>query len=127
MTEHRIRLRAAWDRLDPGVEGSRRVDLPATWTPGDSPESFRLRRAFGRPRVGPGGAILLELADVPGLVAARLNGGPLDIGPEVGGVIRVDVGDRLDTRNVVELDVDLAGVGPGPWGSVALVVVGGRG
>src|SRR4051812_16595159 len=106
MTEHRIRLRAAWDRIDPVAEAARRVDLPASWGPPDAAGPFRLRRAFGRPRVDPGGAILLELADVPGLVAARLNGRPLDLGPGAGGAFRVEVGDRLDRRNELELDVD---------------------
>lgn len=128
MAEHRIRLRAAWD-LAPAPGGppgpARRVDLPAPW-PGDAGPTALLRRGFGRPRLDPGReSARLELADVPGLVAVVVNGRRVEPGPGEG-VLSVPLPDPLPARNVVELEVDLAGLDPAararPWGSIAVVV-----
>ncbi len=121
MPEHRIRLRAAWDRLDDSDAPPRRVDLPTVWTVADLARPFRLLRKFGRPTFDPGAvAVGLELLDAPGLLAVRLNGQWL----EAKDWIAVD--GILHPRNSLELDVDLSGAGrvePGSaWGSIALVI-----
>lgn len=124
MPEHRIRLRAAWERIDPDGDGSpARVDLPTTWAEADRDRPIRLARRFGRPRVDDAtGAVVLELADVPGLRAIRLNGRGLPV--PAGDPGRVDLGGRLEARNVLELDVVPARAEGTPWGSIALVVPG---
>jgi hypothetical protein len=128
MDEHRIRLRAAWvldPGPDPGEGRPRRVDLPIAWHEDAGPRA-RLRRGFGRPRLDPDReSARLELAEVPGLLAVRINGA--DAGPIGGaGPLSVPLPDPLPARNVVELEVDLAGLGPAAraraWGQVAVVV-----
>ena len=126
MPEHRIRLRGAWDWH--GIEGeaefARRADLPADW-PDDLAGPLRLLRRFSRPPLDPGReAARLELANVPGLVAVRLNG--VDLGPVPAGDRDwiIPLGDGLLPRNSLVLEVDLP---PGPearrgWGSIALVI-----
>ena len=126
-SEHRIRLRGAWDRVDEPTEPPRRVDLPTRWDPLDGCRPFTLRRMFGRPAVEPSRqAVTLELVDVPGLLAVRLNGAPLVGSGGLAGPIRVDVGGRLLPRNVLELDVATitpAGAADGAtWGAIALVI-----
>ncbi len=124
MPEHQIRLRVAWDRLDDSDDPPRRVDLPTVWTVwtvSDPARPFRLLRKFGRPTFDPGAvAVALELLDVPGLVAVRLNGQSLEVKD------RIAVDGILQARNLLELDVDLSEAGriePGSaWGSIALVI-----
>jgi len=62
----------------------------------------------------------LELGDVPGLMAARLNGQIL----EYSGLIAVD--EILLPKNLLELEVDFKGISQidpsSVWGSVALVI-----
>ena len=125
MPEHRIRLRVAWDRveIDEVDAPPRRVDLPTTWTLDDLARPFRMIRKFGRPLLDPGGqGVHIELVDVPGLLAVRLNGYGL------GAEARIEVGGMLQDRNSMELDVDLSGVSViDPdllWGSIALVIAG---
>ena len=132
MPDHRIRFRGAWDwhgpegEADAEVQVARRVTLPADWPDGlDRP--FRLLRRFGRPPFNPAteGA-RLELAGVPGLIAARLNGRSL--GEIPAGVVdwTIPLSDDLLPRNALVLEVALP---PGPegrraWGSIALIVAG---
>lgn len=123
MPDHLIRLRAAWDRIDTSAPDSPiRVDLPTIWSADDGATPIRLSRRFGLPRFDPSReAMALELVDVPGLVAIRLNGQPL----RLESAPRVPLGDLLLARNTLELDVDLTGVDRGvPWGTIALVIEG---
>ena len=127
MPEHRIRLRGAWDRIEGPTDPPRRLDLPVRWSPIDRVQPFTLRRAFGRPPVDPSReSVILELLDVPGLVAVRLNGALLVGSDGLTDSVRLEIGARLLARNVVELDV---AAGPGwasvanrSWGAVALVI-----
>jgi hypothetical protein len=126
MPEHRIRLRGAWDWHVPEGDSEvvRRVDLPTGWPAGlGSP--FRLVRRFGSPRFDPATeSARLELRDVPGLVAARLNGRDLPHPPAGSRDWSIPLAEPLPDRNVLVLEVEL-GTGsavPGPWGSVSLVI-----
>ena len=124
MTDHQIRLRGAWDRLDDLNAPARRVDLPTVWSVADSARPFRLVRKFGRPPFDPNTqAIRLELVDVPGLLAVRLNGRTL---PVKDNPTRIELGGELSSRNLLELDVDLSGREKrdegSPWGTIALVI-----
>jgi len=128
MPEHRIRFRGAWDWHGPDGEAevARRVTLPADW-PADLAGPFRLLRRFGRPPFDPAAETArLDLANVPGLVAARLNG--RDLGEIPPGAIdwSFPLADALLPRNALVLEVELPpGVeGRRGWGSIALVVAG---
>ena len=126
--EHRIRLRAAWefrpegDDDDPG----RRVDLPTTW-PADTPRRFRLVRRFGHPRVDPiREQIALELAEVPGVVAAVVDGVRQDAPVDRDADWQIPLEAGKADRHTVILEVD-RGNSPqpdsaGPWGVIAVVV-----
>ena len=128
MTEHRIRLRGAWDWHVVPEEGEaevvRRVTLPAAWPPGVA-SPFLLLRRFGRPPLDPGREeARLELLDVPGLVSARINGREMARPPEGVSSWVVPLPGPLLPRNVLALEVDfreLPGL-PTDWGSIALVI-----
>ena len=128
MPDHRIRLRGAWDRLEPSdPAATTRVDLPTVWTVADDTGPVRLSRRFGRPRFdSTTEAVELELVDVPGLRAVRLNGRTLGEGRlAADSPRRFPVGAALLARNVLELDVVLDGSTPlgTAWGTIALVIV----
>lgn len=122
MPEHLIRLRAAWEaeEADP-TDGTRRVDLPASWSSGPS----RLRRFFRPPPLDPAlEALTLRLERVPGLESVRLNGRELARpGP---GVERLEILLEADlpARNLLELALGPAArAAPAEgWGAVALVI-----
>ena len=127
MAEHSIRLARAWELRGnpPDAAPPRRVDLPARWSSVGAEGPVRLLRRFGRPAVDPAEhAVALELADVPGLGAVRLNGRVVGAGlPGAAGPTRIALGDGLEPRNTLELDVDLNAAAPGsPWGMIALVI-----
>ncbi len=127
MPEHRIRIRGAWDRASSRDNRPGRVDLPHVWAEADASSPFYLTRKFGSPRFNRASeTIALELADVPGLRAVRLNGRRLEAGP--GEIARIELGSILLDRNLLELDVDLAGLSRAeigsPWGQIALVISG---
>lgn len=132
MSEHAIRLRAAWEAWFPGqgVGEARRVDLPAPWPPG--PEApFRLTRAFHPPRVdASGGSLTLLLRDVPGLVAVRLDRETLlwsgePRGPEP---LEILLPGPLPGRCTLDLQVDPRGWPPTElpagtsWGDIRLII-----
>ncbi len=130
MPDHRIRLRAGWECLyrapdGDGAEVARRVDLPLPW-PTDLPARFRLARTFGRPPVDLATeTVVLELKDAPGLVAARLNGRPVELPQDGPADLDIPLDDPLLPRNGLILEVDLGGVAEGsafPWGAVSLVI-----
>ena len=131
MPEHRIRLRGGWechyrdgDDDDDAPEVHRRVDLPAASSAG-FPARFRLTRQFGRPPVDlRNECVTLEMRNVDGLQAARLNGRP--IAPSSGSVEwSVDLAEPLLPRNGLVLEVEFGEHGrsdEGPWGEIALVI-----
>lgn len=127
MPEHRIRLRAAWERLDPGNSTSRRVDLPIAWSADDLRASFTLRRGFGTPRIDPDReSVNLEVSNAPGLVALRINGRPVPL--PYAQPIRVAIGPELGHRNTIEVDAERIGDhewddATRRWGEVALIIV----
>ena len=121
MPEHLIRLRGAWDWADPA--GTRRLDLPTTWPPGLA-GPLVLSRRFRRPRIDPDReSLAIRLADVPGLIVARLNGDEIARPDSGASTLEVAPG-PLPDGNLLTLEVDPAGVGEGPWGSIALVIRG---
>lgn len=120
--EYRIRLRAAWDfQAEPDVPGDR-VDLPTTWPP-KTPRQFRLVRRFGHPRVdSTREQVELELRDVPGVVAAIVDGirhvrPTRDAGPWL-----IPLASDGQHRHTVVLEVELDADPGGPWGTIAVVV-----
>ncbi len=126
MPEHRIRLRVAWERLDPSdYPATTRVDLPTVWADADQAGPIQLRRRFGRPKFDPTTTTVdLELADVPGLQAIRLNRQTIDHAPtNQEGPTRIALGDRLEDRNTLELDLVLGRSAVGAsWGTIGLVI-----
>ena len=83
MSEHLIRFRGGWLRLDPdalpnltAIPPGPRVSLPITWPEeAGSGVVVRLVRSFGVPPLDPAReSLALRLADVGGLVSAHLNG-----------------------------------------------------
>ena len=133
MPDHRIRLRGAWERLETSSDPPPppcRVDLPVIWSPRDATRPFRLIRRFGHPTIDPARQrLVLELADVPGLRAVRLNGQPLDLTLKASvEPVRIELPAPLPARNLLEVEVVLLGSGPAafdqPWGSIALVIEG---
>lgn len=130
MSEHRIRLRGAWDwHVAPGegeAEVARRVTLPTAWPPGEA-SPFLLLRGFGRPPLDPDReSVRLELLDVPGLVSVRINGREVARPPRGSVAWTVAIDGPLLPRNALVLEVDLGGVASSDlasaWGSVALVI-----
>jgi hypothetical protein len=130
MSEHLIRLRAAWQwrPRDAGVAAPRRIDLPTAW-PAEWSGPILLTRGFHGPRLEPGcQRVRLRLEAVAGLRSVRLNG--LEVArPEAGtSALTLDLEGRLHERNVLVLEVDRAaaadpGAGATPWGTIALVIV----
>lgn len=135
MTEHLIRLRGGWLRVDPDAspdapESGRRVTLP--FTRPDTPSGrVRLVRSFGPPPFDPARETLaVRLARVAGLASVRLNG-PTIARPAAGTIaLEVPLAGPLPRRNLLVLDVDFDAARPAPgpepspetWGEVALVI-----
>lgn len=95
---HTIDLTNAWE---PPVAGSRTPASSLAWV-----------RRFGRPSgLGPGDRVWLAM-DLPPPADATLNGAALPALPEAVGAWRIDVTDRLESRNelVLPLDADGGGV-----------------
>ncbi len=126
MPEHRIRLRGPWDRILAADVAGRlaRVDLPLGGVDARL-GPFRLIRKFGRPPFDPATETLrLDLAGVPGLVSATLNGSALPMADLDRGALSIPIPGSIPARNILALDVDPAlaeGFG-GAWGSIALVI-----
>lgn len=129
MSEHRIRLRAAWQwrPRDQEDEAPRRIDLPASWTVvGSGP--MLLTRRFRRPPLETGrerARLLLE--DVPGLRSVRLNGVELARPAAGTAALTLDLEGHLLPSNELVLEVDpvgwtAPGANAGPWGAIALVI-----
>jgi hypothetical protein len=128
--EHLIRLRVAWERLEPEESAEvrpRRVDLPIIWPPG-STRPFRLRRRFHTPPVDTDSeTVALRFENVEGLKAVWLNATLIESPKPGTHAIEIDLPLPLPRNNLVELEVDPAGWGealmePKMWGSIALVV-----
>jgi hypothetical protein len=128
MSEHRIRLRGAWELLarGGGYASLSRLSLPARW-PDELAGPIRLIRRFGMPPIDPATeAISLELLGVPGLGRIDLNGVELPLAPpgSVDWVVR-PVGPLL-ARNTLTLDVELDPSNRPEkaegWGTIALVI-----
>jgi hypothetical protein len=131
MPEHRIRLRGGWECHyregdDPeGQEICRRVTLPFA-SPIEFATRFQLCRHFGRPPSDPRvETVILELLNVAGLKAARLNGRPIAPTTSTGFDWLVELGEPLLPRNGLILDVELDAPSPpmgSAWGEIALVI-----
>jgi hypothetical protein len=136
MTQHLIRLRGGWFRVDPewmpdpsAPPAGDRVTLPLTWP--DAPGwrgRVRLVRSFGPPPVDPARESLsLRLDQVGGLVSAQLNGREIARPAPGTRALEIPLSEALPRRNLLILDVDVpAAGGPraphAPWGEVALVI-----
>ena len=114
MPEHRIRLRGGWECHyrdgddEDAPEAHRRVDLPAA-SSAEFPARFRLTRQFGRPPVDPRSeSVTLEMRNVDGLKAARLNGRPIAPTQSEDRAWSVDLAEPLLPRNGLVLEIDLA-------------------
>jgi hypothetical protein len=125
MKEHRIRLRAGWvgECHDANDGKALRVSLP------NSVElavggRWRLTRSFGKPKLGAGETVWLELKKVSGLGSALLNGVLLP-GAEDGRLAyQIDPG-LLAERNLLVLEMDGrrgAAADDREWGEVSLVI-----
>jgi hypothetical protein len=129
MPEHQIRLRGGWQWHDPknqATDASRLVTLPIRW-PSGVQGLVRLVRHFGSPPVDADNErIALRLENVPGLVAAQLNGreltGNSDGGWHTEAPFEIELRDPLAPRNMLVLDVDPPTPREGDWGHVSLVI-----
>jgi hypothetical protein len=131
MPEHRIRLRGGWECqycegvATEGPEVIRRVNLPleSTYV---FPRRFRLTRQFGRPPLdNRREAVHLDLRNVAGLIAARINGNPVAFVWADDRDASINVADPLLPRNGLALEFDMDGARHDenrPWGEIALVV-----
>ena len=119
MPEHRIQLRRIW-AAQVGTE-LRTVDLPATWTCEAVPH--QLTRKFHSPRLrDPAESVFLVLEDVPGLVAASLNGQDLGV-PSRTDAWEVPLVGRLGAVNALMLLLNPLEVPDRrEWGRIALVI-----
>jgi hypothetical protein len=135
MPEHRIRLRAGWQRLEPRPEGgfqetkvSSPVTLPLLW-PSDQPDRshVRLGRYFASPRLdAQSESLLLRMERVCGLVSVVLN--HREIGRLDPGETRADfiIPHPIPHRNLLILDVEprrAGSIGRELWGIITLVIV----
>jgi hypothetical protein len=139
VAEHLIRLRGGWEWLGPGSDAapdaagtSRRVALPIVWpAPPAVGAVVRLSRAFATP---PHDrcleTVVLRLAEVPGLISARLNdGAPARPGPDACD-LEMPLDPERTGRNLLVLELDpraargQTGAAPRAWGVVALVIRG---
>lgn len=123
MPEHLIRLRGGWELSDPdaATSASTPLTLPISWAPQPSPRRLRLVRRFGAPAAD---RVRLVLEAVEGLRAMTLNGVPLVFDPAATDRLVADL-PPLANRNVLTLDIDLAGRSTepsAPWGHIALVL-----
>jgi len=121
--EHLIRLRGGWELLDADDANSTPspLTLPTAWAPHPAPRRLRLVRKFGAPAAD---RVRLALEAVEGLRAITLNGVPLAFDATSADRLVVDL-PPLGDRNVLTLDVDLAGPStvPSPlWGRIALAI-----
>ncbi len=128
MTDHRIRLRRGWELLDPGqtpAPGS--LTLPLTEFPDWPATPHRLGRWFNTPPLDPTRETLwLQLAAVRGLRSIRLNDHEVAMSPFSEEPLLVPLGEHLQNRNQLVLDVDLdSATRPPPgffWGDIALLI-----
>jgi hypothetical protein len=86
-----------------------------------------LTRRFGGPRVEPGSRVLLQMDQVPGVVALSLNG--QSIFPVMPEITHYEIElSTLAERNVLVLEVDVRAPGGettgagDEWGTIALIV-----
>ena len=130
MSEHRIRLRGAWQchfREGDSVEGTevvRRVDLPCKW-PDDLPGRIQLIRKFGKPPIDfQIERMALELVQIRGLLAGWLNGGSLVRVKDQSNCWSVKLPEPLLLRNtlVLDLDLDEARQSDSSWGEISLLI-----
>jgi hypothetical protein len=131
MPEHRIRLRGGWEcqhrpgELADGPEVVFRVDLPLESTE-VLPARFLLTRRFGRPPLDERlEAVQLDLRNVVGLKAARINGYPISFVWTGDRDASIPLSDPLLPRNGLALEFDMTGVKHDEnvlWGEIALVV-----
>lgn len=127
MYPHRIHLRGPWTLVAPVLSPPKgHLVLPGPWT--DTPLAgmngdLRLRRRFSwLARLEPSERLWVTLERVPGLVAVCLNGVGLQPSRDPDGLLELDITDRVEHRNELELVVRLPVTGDKPWGDVALEV-----
>ncbi len=130
MSEHTIRLRAAWQAELTGEAGPVRVrlDLPTIWTtngrwPRLLSRSFRLARFDSRAE-----ELLLRLEQCAGVRSVRIDGvvtSPWETGQRDG---QIRLSDLNEGRHLIELELEPEGLGLAssgpverPWGQLSLV------
>ena len=64
----------------------------------------------------------MRVADVPGLLAVRLNGERLTMPVADTSSYEWEIDPGLPEKNLLILELDPRGVGPDPWGAIALVI-----
>jgi hypothetical protein len=134
VSDHLIRLRGAWESIDPDRQDQRRLrlDLPAHWDRA-TPRLLCLTRWFRRPLIQSSDEVLLlRFEHVPGLTRVWLNGDLIDgctqaSEPRSDGPFEIRL-PNLAERNLLTLDV-LLGEDDEPadqcrqaWGEIALVI-----
>ena len=128
MTDHRIRLRRGWELLNPGDSSAPRIlALPLTEFPEWPAPRQRLGRWFNAPPYDPIRETLwLQLTAVTGLLSIRVNDREIAASPFPEEPFTFSLADRLQNRNQLILDVDLAATGRPVsnffWGDIALLI-----
>lgn len=127
MPEHLIQLRKAWDAtyVASGVETTRRLDLPTTWSVGCALPA-RLTRRFQAPRIEPETERLsLRLTAVEGVTAIRLDDevlAHLGLGQTMT-EITLDLSGGTGHGLALELDPGRLPIQVEEWGRIALVIL----
>ena len=128
---HRIRLLGPWvvaalARAAGGaLPAGTRMTMPTCWRDGGWPGfagTARHTRRFGLPsNVAETQSVWLTFSHIEGAAIVRLNGQPVASRPGAGAVA-VEVTCRLQTRNVLEVDVESDTDGGGLCGEIALEI-----
>jgi hypothetical protein len=128
VTEHRIRLRGAWDCQNCSCpsEPAERITLPIRWDPGN-PRRLRLSRRFGRPPPDSSRECFLELEEALGIHSLCLNGTTLAVVSPAKSYYLIPL-PEIEQRNILVLEIDTGQACQGApesdpdWGYVAILV-----